>query len=482
MKTSIRLCSIATLIACSLLTLPSCAKKGSIKYYGPQNNMTAFGIGGMPSGEASPNKAKRFELARPNKYKMTDNTGLYMQTNGVDIARFDIGIENPEKYRLLSLIETDEFLEISIGTIDGFKEFYSTEWYATSPRMGSGIINNSERDMHFYIIEKKTKKVGELIGSESEYFPASGSVSLNGNLYSIINNPKKYGEGMIVKYHFDDKGLVREAKALEREVNPDRTQLFKDDQGSLYYQYVGDNTVIVRFNEKMEEEDHVDINRQLNGGASLAYLPYYLSPTNHLYGRDDETVFNGHLTVGGNIIDEKQEQYDVSEFVYFNPGCKFTVSGMSGHDYGPCSIETICKIYEDDEAKYYNYGKLSNNLIDLLDSFQYAKYFKDPKKQPIIKSFELDQLGAVIGREVYYIKDNNVHKFDVYTESDVELCNVEKLNLLEITSLYLGDESKIYIEGLDKQLSEVKGVIKDGEVEFVTTPSTTYVTTLLPLN
>ena len=475
MKKNISKILALPLFVTSLVSLPSCSK-GQIKTYQPLGNVTALGVGGSSSKE-TPNSKYPF-ITTQSKLRITENINLYYQVGGTEIRQFDIGIENPENYRLLNLVETDDFVEVVIGSKQGLDGFEFDEWYICSPRNGSYMISNSRFDFHRYIIEKSTLRVAELIGEYDEYFPDASTVSLENVLYSVIDNPEVYAEALLIKYYFGEDGLVMESKALEKEMNPNHTHLFKDDTGNLYIQNLGS---IYRFNEDLEIVDAFEQENVLhahNSGASK----YYLSPTNHLYSDQGKSVWNEAATLGFEETDENGETYDVREFFYWQPTYAHVVPNKHDSEYGPCSIDTSCRLYEDDEAIYYNYGKMENRLLDLTGSFKYAKYYKDTLKQPYINSFDIDELGAVLGSDVYYIKDNEVKVFDVINETHTTLCDISGLNLFEITSLYLGDDSKICLEGLDGSLNTFNGVIENGQFSYSLTPSSTFVTTLIPLN
>lgn len=476
MKKNISKILALPLFVTSLVSLPSCSK-GQIKTYHPLGNVTALGVGGSSSKDSGPKSKYPFTTTQ-SKLRITENINLYYQVGGTEIRQFDIGIENPENYRLLNLVETDDFVEVVIGSKQGLSGFEFAEWYLCSPRNGSYMVSRPEFDFHHYIIEKSTLRVGELMGDYEEYFPGASTVSSENVLYSVINNPEVYAEALLIKYHFGEEGLVMESKVLEKEMNPDHTHLFKDDAGNLYIQNLGS---IYRFNEDLEIVDAFEQENVLHAHNSGA-PKYYLSPTNHLYSDQGKSVWNEAATLGFEEKDENDETYDVRDFFYWHPTYAHVVPNKQDSEYGPCSIETSCRLYEDEEAIYYNYGKMENRLIDLTGTFKYAKYYKDTKKQPYVNSFDIDELGAVLGPNVYYLKDNTVRVFNVIEETHETLCDISNIDIFQVTDLYLGDESKIYLEGIDATLNSFAGTIENGEFTFTLKPSTTFVTTLLPLN
>ena len=374
---------INCLLGVGLLTLcisglSSCKGKGSIKNYEPIAGLTAFGVGGSTSYEAS-TLNRHNGLLPKEKMRAPANLSLYCQFNGSEISKFNIGLDNPDDYRLLNLLETDEFIELIVGLKKGLSPFSFDSWYNTSPRNGTGLINTYDRDLRYFIIEKKTHKVAELVAEKCLYFPKAASISHNGALYSVINSPVHYGDTMLAKYYFGENGLEIKTVVLEEECNPDSVGLFKDNEGNLYFQ--NQQISITKFNDQLEilstlQTNGVVIDSLINVDVNIMFIHYYLSPTYQLYAEKDNDFFDNHGNENFKIEDEGGEAYDLREFRFFYPGNR-------RYGAGPSVLNTACKMYEDEEAIYYNYGKLANDLKDLTDEFVYAKYYKEDRKSVV---------------------------------------------------------------------------------------------------
>ena len=473
--------SILAISAISFSVISCGIKQGYIKNYDAISKLSAIGIGdGSSKGKVAAKNSNHF---RKDRLNLSRNLKLYFQLDGKDFYQFDVGLNNPNDYRLLNLLETDEFVELAVGSKEGLGVLQFDEWYSTSPRNTTGLINNERFDLHFYIINKKSKDVAEFVDLESRYFPHSSTVSHDGCLYSVINTPNDrdgfvYGSTSLMKYYFKDGALIKEEKVLNHALNPDCTQLYKDDKGNLYIEYTNSETYIARFNSNLEiEEEHLVL-RQDRADKNGKLNSRYISPLNKIYTYEAEEIFKD-AKIGFNELDKDNNEYDVRDFYYYFPG--FTLENGT-HSYGPTTIMTSCRLHEDNEAIYFNYGKIENNLKDYNDHFKYAKYYKDISRKWEIKEFEIDELGEIIGSDVYYIKDSNLYKFNVPNETHEKLCSLSEANLFEVSSIYLGDENKIYVEGADSSLNTIVGVIENGSFKFTSTPSEISITTLLPLN